>query len=215
MTEAEWLACDDIRDLLYLCESRLTAWSGGDRTPRLLACAACRLEWDAVTDPRARAAVEAAELYCEGGITRKALGKAHQAAMEAFRDRLRPSEARLRTATAKASRPRNPVGAMIETLMAISSGEDNPWCDRLAWMFRDVFGPRLFRPVAADPAWLSPAAVSIAAGIYEHRAFDRLPVLADALEEAGCADADVLLHCRTPGEHVRGCWVVDLVLGKS
>ena len=55
----------------------------------------------------------------------------------------------------------------------------------------------------------------MAQSIYDARAFDRLPLLADALEDAGCADADILSHCRTPGEHVRGCWVVDLLLGKS
>jgi hypothetical protein len=52
-------------------------------------------------------------------------------------------------------------------------------------------------------------------GIHEERAFDRLAVLADALEEAGCADADILSHLRGPGPHVRGCWVVDLLLGKE
>ena len=51
--------------------------------------------------------------------------------------------------------------------------------------------------------------------IYDDRAFDRLPILADALEDAGCADAAILSHCRGPGEHVRGCWVVDLLLGKA
>ena len=81
------------------------------------------------------------------------------------------------------------------------------------YFLRDIFG-NPFRPVVADPAWLTPTAVSIASSIYQDRAFDRLPSLADALEEAGCTHADVLLHCRTPGEHVRGCWVVDLVLGK-
>jgi hypothetical protein len=55
----------------------------------------------------------------------------------------------------------------------------------------------------------------LAAAIYEERAFDRLPVLADALEDARCADAAILGHCRSGGEHVRGCWVVDLVLGKA
>jgi hypothetical protein len=51
--------------------------------------------------------------------------------------------------------------------------------------------------------------------IYKERNFDLIPILADALEEAGCTDADILNHCRRPGEHVRGCWVVDLLLGKS
>ncbi len=66
-----------------------------------------------------------------------------------------------------------------------------------------------------DPAWLTPTVVSLADALYRDRAFDRLPILADALEEAGCTNADVLLHCRQPAEHVRGCWVVDLVLGKT
>ena len=79
---------------------------------------------------------------------------------------------------------------------------------------RDIFG-NPFRPVIADLAWLTPTARSIADAIYRDRAFDRLPILADALEEAGCNNADVLLHCREPGEHIRGCWVVDLVLGKE
>ncbi len=59
------------------------------------------------------------------------------------------------------------------------------------------------------------AKVAPSGGLNDHRAFDRLPILADALEEAGCRDADILGHCREPGEHVRGCWVVDLVLGKG
>jgi hypothetical protein len=72
-----------------------------------------------------------------------------------------------------------------------------------------------FRPVAFDPAWRTPTVAALADAIYADRAFDRLPVLADALEEAGCDHPDVLSHCRGDGPHVRGCWVVDLVLGKS
>lgn len=72
-----------------------------------------------------------------------------------------------------------------------------------------------FRPVAFDPRWRSEAAVALATGIYAERAFDRMPILADALEEAGCDHPDILAHCRGPGPHARGCWVVDLVLNKS
>jgi hypothetical protein len=72
-----------------------------------------------------------------------------------------------------------------------------------------------FRPVAFAPNWRTETAVALAAGIYAERAFDRLPILADALEEAGCDHAEVLNHCRGPGPHARGCWVVDGVLGKS
>jgi hypothetical protein len=74
-----------------------------------------------------------------------------------------------------------------------------------------------FRPVTLDPAWLAwndGTIQKLAQAIYDDRAFDRLPVLADALEEAGCDNAEILNHCRQLGEHVRGCWLVDLLLGK-
>ena len=86
---------------------------------------------------------------------------------------------------------------------------------RLAVHCRDVFG-NPFRPIAADPAWLTFDVLALARGIYAERAFDRLPILADALQDAGCASEDVLNHCRdTNISHVRGCWVVDVVLGKA
>ena len=103
------------------------------------------------------------------------------------------------------------ASADILSPFLVSELEAPNWPGR--WLSDCVFG-NPFRPVVADPAWLTPTAVAIASSIYQNRAFDRLPILADALEEAGCTHADVLLHCRTPGEHVRGCWVVDLVLGK-
>ena len=83
-----------------------------------------------------------------------------------------------------------------------------------ALLLRDTFGNPFF-PITLDPAWLTPTVVSLAQSIYDERAFDRMPQLADALEQAGCADADVLGHCRLGGPHVRGCWVVDLLLGKG
>jgi len=81
-------------------------------------------------------------------------------------------------------------------------------------LIREVVG-NPFRPIAFDPSWRTEAVVGLARGMYESRDFAPMPVLADALEDAGCADADILSHCREPGLHVRGCWVVDLVLGKA
>lgn len=66
-----------------------------------------------------------------------------------------------------------------------------------------------------DPAWRTSDVLTLAKGIYDDRAFDRLPILADALQDAGCTNDDVLSHCRNDTTHARGCWVVDLVLGKS
>ncbi|HJZ89440.1 MAG TPA: hypothetical protein VKE40_01115 [Gemmataceae bacterium] len=81
-------------------------------------------------------------------------------------------------------------------------------------VFRDIVG-NPFHPVAFDPRWWTSDAVGLARAIYEDRASARMPILADALMDAGCADDTIIGHCRGPGPHVRGCWVVDLVLGKG
>jgi hypothetical protein len=84
-------------------------------------------------------------------------------------------------------------------------------------LLRELIG-NPFRHISFDPAWLAwnnRCIERIAQAIYDERAFDRMPILADALEDAGCDNADILNHCRSGGEHVRGCWVVDLLLGKQ
>jgi hypothetical protein len=83
-----------------------------------------------------------------------------------------------------------------------------------AALVRDIFNP--FRPVVLDPAWLTSDVIALARGIYTDRTFSAMPILADALQDAGCTDEDVLAHCRdTALSHVRGCWVVDRILGKQ
>lgn len=72
-----------------------------------------------------------------------------------------------------------------------------------------------FCPFPRDASWFSPTAVAIAQGIYDDKAFDRLPILADALQDAGCENDDILNHLRSDGPHVKGCWALDLVLGKA
>jgi hypothetical protein len=88
-------------------------------------------------------------------------------------------------------------------------------------LLRDIIG-NPFHPVSINLAWQTPTVLSLAQAAYDNRILPagtlepaRLAVLADALEEAGCDNADILNHLRQPGEHVRGCWVVDLVLGKG
>jgi hypothetical protein len=89
-------------------------------------------------------------------------------------------------------------------------------------ILREIFGPLPFRPVALDLAWRTPIVTALATAAYEDRHMpagtldpDRLAVLADALEDAGCDNGDILSHLRGPGPHVRGCWVLDLLLGKE
>jgi hypothetical protein len=81
-------------------------------------------------------------------------------------------------------------------------------------MVRCIFG-NPFRPTTFDPRWRTSDTVGLARGIYEEPTFDRLPLFGDALMDAGCDDEAILAHCRSEGPHVRGCWVVDLVLGKE
>jgi hypothetical protein len=79
----------------------------------------------------------------------------------------------------------------------------------------DIFGPLPFRDIAVEPAWLTSDVLVLARGISDDKAFDRMPILADALQDAGCENTDILSHCRAENwEHVRGCWVIDLLLGK-
>jgi hypothetical protein len=83
-----------------------------------------------------------------------------------------------------------------------------------ACFLRDIFG-NPFRPVTIAEDWLTPTVLALAQGNSEDSAFDRLPILADALEDAGCNNAEVLHHCRGPGPHVKGCWVIDALLSKK
>jgi len=79
---------------------------------------------------------------------------------------------------------------------------------------KEIFG-NPFRPATFAPAWRTETVVALASQMYESRDFGAMPILADALQDAGCDNDDILNHCRVPGPHVRGCWVVDLVLGKE
>jgi hypothetical protein len=96
------------------------------------------------------------------------------------------------------------------------------FCSSQCRLLQDRFGPLPFRAVSFETGWRTPAVLSLAQAAYEQRSLPSghldstcLSVLADALDEAGCTDEAVLSHLRAPGPHVRGCWAVDLPLGKS
>ena len=156
--------------------------------------------------------VEVAERFAEGDATKEELHAADDAAYWAYHDTPTAAQAPAGTVlTASRTDIWRWFNAAEYALLA-PAGKDQ------TLILRCIFGPLPFRPVALDPAllaWNDGTIPKMAQVIYDDRAFDRLPLLADALEDAGCADADMLGHCRTPGEHVRGCWVVDLLLGKS
>jgi hypothetical protein len=85
---------------------------------------------------------------------------------------------------------------------------------KLIPLLRDIFG-NPFRPITLDPSWLTSTVLALAQQMYDARDFSAMPILADALQDAGCENSQVLEHCRGPGPHTRGCWVVDLLLKRD
>jgi hypothetical protein len=204
-----WLATDDYSDMM--------GWLGASLSRRkriLFGCATARLVWDHVTRPANRAAIETAERRADGSLPRKAFADAWMAlewepAMWTDWNIVALTDgAPYREATREEQR------MMTENpFQRARSVTHRLWSDAL----RDIVGDP-FHPVAIDPAWLAGndgIAVKLAAAIYEERRFADLPVLADALEDGGCASAELLGHLRAPGTHFRGCWALDLVLGRS
>jgi hypothetical protein len=205
MTEAEWLACTDPEKVLEALRGKASA-----RKLRLLACACVRRLWPLVYDEQGRQAVAAVEQFSDGEGAAEGLSLARQAALKALADTPKSWPAARPLAEAVLALTDADVMKAARAGVALLQLTHRHF-------FHEVFG-NPFRPSAPDPAWLAwggGAVRRLAQGIYEERAFDDLPVLADALEEAGCDQADLLAHLRRPGPHVRGCWAVDLLLGKG
>ena len=224
MTEEKWLACNDPRPLLDILRGKVS-----DRKLRLFAIACFRRDWTLYTDERSRESIVVGERYAEGKATAKELKTAHDAAMQAAREiteaAFRPfgtwrtdqefEENNRRISSSLASNDAAWGCAMAATARRrIQAPEAEAEARTEAILIRDIFG-NPFRPVTPDPAWHTATAVALAKGIYQERGFDRMPILADALEDAGCTSQEILGHCRGPGPHVRGCWVVDLLMKKE
>lgn len=168
------------------------------------------------------AAVETAERFANGLATREELKAVHRPARRAATDWSRkhpddpyryvviaPADAASRSAFDAAR-----TGSMDAGWSYQGQPYDcrSPGYAQLAGLVRCVF-ENPFRPTPLAPDWCVPAVVELARFIYAHRAFERIPELADALTAVGCDDPDILAHCRDGGLHARGCWVVDLLLG--
>jgi hypothetical protein len=222
MTEHEWRVCSDPKKMMECLRGTF-----GERKLRLLAVGCCRRIWQLLADERSRKGVELAEVSADHPVSPAILDAVSGAAEDAVADALAPDgvttvEARDKagaacTAASYASNsPAVRESDALEVLASAAEAAPDTTLELLAQvhLIRDIFG-NPFRPITLDPACNTSNIVALAQMIYDDRAFDRLPILADALEDAGCTNADILDHCRQPGEHVRGCWVVDLLLGKK
>jgi hypothetical protein len=221
VTEAEWLTCGSrvhMRRMLKGCWPRLlTRWVYFN-----LACVD-RIR-DLLDDPRCLNLLRQLEGHIAGPHRDLARSFHHEQAevREAIRGFWLRRDDVLRRARVAAARAVLAVDLHTfgtSEMVAVAVGRQT-WGYRQerrahADLLRDVFG-NPFRPVAFNSEWRTDAAVAIAKGMYESRDFGAMPILADALQDAGCDNDDILNHCRdASGIHVRGCWVVDLVLGKE
>jgi hypothetical protein len=219
MTESQWLAAADFYGMLGLMHS-----CGRMRKLRLFAVGCARRSKALPSVKRALAAVDLAERYADGLATGEEMDAASAAAYEA-EQRTRDAARMAKLVAGLAAGSFADVNSLCELSIAAHWGDyDTPWEQfRVAQveLLYEVFG-NPFRPVTLDRSWLTPTVAGLASASYEERALplgeidpQRLAVLADALEEAGCAAAGLLGHLRSPGPHVRGCWALDLILGKG
>jgi len=221
MTEQEWLKCRSPQQMLEFLQDRAS-----ERKLRLFAVACCR-RIQHVYGSQGRAALDLTEQFADGligqnewlagvGIGRGGVDAAVACANQALLSLLLPNDA--------ASGAARAAGLWS----AYAAGTDAAWGApraaveaaeraRQADLLRDILGSPVRKP-RIDAVWLrwnECTVERLAQGVYGEGRFGDLPVLADALEEAGCADEAILSHCRQPGEHVRGCWVIDLLTGRG
>lgn len=229
MDEAEWLTSSDPRRMLSALGDR-----AGGRKLRLVACACVRRLWPVLYDHRSRACVEHGEGFAEGqvgGDLLPPLSRGGHAAADAAAVQISLGAAwhAARAAARTCAQPMraNVVNMVAQECATAAWGEDGP---RLAdpaehpgerraqaALLREIVG-NPFRAVAVSAAvrhWNDGTVVKLAEAIHATGRYGDLPLLHDALLDAGCEEDDILAHCRAADGHVKGCWVIDLILGKK
>ena len=231
MIEEEWLTATEPRPMVRHIGPR-----AGERKRRLFAVASCRLVSDWFGERRSRHEIETGERMADGlpeDAVEAAELTAEDARMEhAVQEGMNPSWAHDGDMRLVRGVTRACVTDARESAEVVIAAFE--WCDGVRYPFdagvrtvgnsmparqcrivRDLFG-NPFRPVTFFPSWRTETALALALQMYESRDFSAMPILADALQDAGCDNEDILNHCRDlHATHVRGCWVVDLVLGKE
>jgi len=226
MTEQEWLECAILKPMAEFLQLPLL----NERKRWLFACACCRRIWSLMPDERSRRVIELRERHVDGFVTDDEIWQGMKAANQARNDAREPFRSlsdfdergpECAPAWAAAAASTNWATAVRFVLNAISCVE--PEKRKIAHqneeaalcrLLRDIFG-NPFRPVRFDSRWRTSTVLDLARTIYDDRVTDRMPILADALMDAGCDSEEIIAHCRQSGEHVRGCWAVDLLLQKT
>ena len=233
MTEAEWLTCDDPRPMLAFLRDKIS-----DRKLRLFALGCLRPNvhlWP--EDGWLSSDIDLTEQFLDGReVTEYEKSQEYYASQGMEEEEAVIRDFLPRDYLREAFFDRNAWNAAAQTAMQVANQAEFRFyaenkaeaafdmkslteCRRTALaaqsvLFREIVG-NPFRFPSFDARWHTATVTTLANAVYTDRAFDRMPILADALEDAGCTSRDILDHCRQPGVHVRGCWVVDLVLGKE
>jgi hypothetical protein len=232
LNESKWLTCEDPTPMLVFLRDKVS-----ERKLRLFAAACCRRIWNLIPDKPGHEAVEQAERYADGVASRQQLAKARRACFPRSyinRPLVERDNAWFAMLAVLGSVSNNVLelevsamaGAMAYAGFSLVDAPDRSTTSRLrqklraeehryqASLLREIFG-NPFRSVTFGRAGWTPTIESLAYSIYSERAFERMPVLGDVLEDTGWNSVEVLVHCREPGKHVRGCWLVDALLGKT
>jgi hypothetical protein len=236
MTEQEWLACTKPYPMLDYLGDRAS-----DRKLMLFSVACLRRIWHLLSDPRSRRVLEVAEEFADGRVSEEVACQVDQAFLDACENEEIEDGAGGSTHEAveyvgskgapAAMHVANEVAEVVggEAARPLLPEPREPWPEAAtetwqaarraeravqAQILRDII-PSPSGRMRIAPSERTPEVVALAQRIYEERGFERMPELAAALERAGCTDVEVMAHCRGPGPHVRGCWVVDLLLAKD
>jgi hypothetical protein len=226
MTEHDWRSASDPTPMLEYLQGKVS-----DRKLRLFACACCRQVWNLLLYVPSRTAVEVAERYADGAATERERGAARASALTVVGGGLRQSgwaaywsaSFNIVESVWNASASAAEAATYKAADNARLAGDD---C-AAAWdharaaagrsqaaLLHELFGD-IFRSLSLQRRWITPTVTAIAQQAYEGRDFALLPILADALEDAGCDLEALLLHLRSSGDHVRGCWAIDMILGQE
>ena len=227
MTEAEWLSSNYTEKLLNFLNGKVS-----NRKLRLFSVGCCKYIQHLMPEPQCQDAVSTAERFADGLVDDCSLSLAADVANRIAAANNTNSHGRYWAARAAAysatlNAHEAAVGAVSTYYMAVLSAGPSPQEDmparnaisdnayRLFKILRfDIFG-NPFRFVSFNPKWRTSGIFLQAQRMYDSRDFCTMPILSDALQDAGCENEDIMNHCRSEGPHVRGCWVVDLILGKE
>jgi hypothetical protein len=226
MTEAEWSVCDDPTAMLLAHRGQMS-----ERKLRLFAVACCQRAGNLLQSRNFHNAIEVSERFADGlasdDTLRKARSQVRESAERTFR-RVRASPwsravqsifARSMVVSVCSRNIDEVLQAVGDVCVTANSSESYETKRKLEKQHQTALLREIVRyplsPVTFSPEWRTDTAVSLARQMYDARDFSAMPILADALQDAGCDSDDILNHCRGPGPHVRGCWVCDLVLDKE